>query len=39
MFPIEHAMKDFKGYVRNMCNLEGYMSEGYVFDETLGLCT
>lgn len=39
MYPIEHAMKDLKGYVQNLCKLKGCMVERYIFDEVLGLCT
>ncbi len=38
VYPIERVMKDLKGYVRNMCKLEGCMTKGYIFDEALGLC-
>jgi len=39
MYPIEKILKDLKGYVWNMCKLEGNMAEGYIFNEALGLCT
>jgi hypothetical protein len=39
MYPIECAMKDLKGYIRNMSKLEGSIAKGYIFYETLGLCT
>jgi hypothetical protein len=38
MYPIEHVMKDLKGYAKNMCKPEDCMAEGYIFDEALGLC-
>jgi hypothetical protein len=37
MYPIEHVMKDLKGYVHNMVKPKGSMAEGYIVDETLGL--
>lgn len=39
MYPMERAMKDMKGYVRNMARPEGSMAEGYQFEEALGFCT
>jgi hypothetical protein len=36
MYPIERAMKVFKGYVRNRSRLEASMAEGYILDETIG---
>jgi hypothetical protein len=39
MYPIERTLKDLKGYVWNMCKLEGNMAKGYIFNEALGLCT
>ncbi len=39
MYPIERTLKDLKGYVQNMCKLEGSMVEGYIFNEALGLWT
>jgi hypothetical protein len=39
MYPIERAMKYLKGYIWNMSKLEGSIIEGYIFYETLGLCT
>ncbi len=36
MYPIKHAMKVFKGYVRNRSRLEASMVEGYILDETIG---
>jgi hypothetical protein len=39
MYPIERVLKNMKGYVWNMCKLEGNMEEGYIFDEALGLYT
>ncbi len=37
MYPIEHAMKDLKGYVHNMAKPKGFMAKGYTIDEALGL--
>jgi hypothetical protein len=37
MYPMERAMKDLKGYVRNMCKPEGSMVEGYIFNEALNV--
>ncbi len=39
MYPIEQAMKVFKGYVRNRSRLEASMAEGYILDETIGFVT
>jgi len=39
MYPIERAMKVFKGYVRNRSRLEASMAEGYILDETIGFVT
>jgi hypothetical protein len=36
MYPIEQAMKVFKGYVHNRSRLEASMAEGYILDETIG---
>jgi hypothetical protein len=33
------VLKDLKGYVQNMCKLEGKMAEGYIFYEALGFYT
>jgi hypothetical protein len=30
MYPIEHAMKDLKGYMKNMCKLERSMAKEYM---------
>ncbi len=38
MYPIEHAMKDLKGYDLNMAKRKGYVAKGYIIDEALGLC-
>jgi hypothetical protein len=37
MYPIEHSMKDLKGYVHNMVKLECSMAERYIVDEAMGL--
>jgi hypothetical protein len=37
MYPIERAMKVFKGYVRN--RPKASMAEGYILDETIGFVT
>jgi hypothetical protein len=37
MYPIEHSLKDLKGYVHNMVKPEGSMAERYVVDEAMGL--
>jgi hypothetical protein len=39
MYPIERAMKVFKGYVRNRSRLEASMAKGYILDETIGFVT
>jgi hypothetical protein len=39
MYPIERAMKVFKGYVRNRSRPEASMAEGYILDETIGFVT
>lgn len=39
MYPIKCAMKDLKGYIRNMSKPKGSMAKGYIIDEALGLCT
>jgi hypothetical protein len=39
MYPIERAMKVFKGYVRNRSRPEASMAEGYMVDETIGFVT
>jgi hypothetical protein len=35
MYPIERAMKVFKGYVRNRSRPEASMAKGYILDETI----
>jgi hypothetical protein len=37
MYPIEHAMKDLKGYMKNMCKSKGSMVEKYIFYGAPGL--
>ncbi len=37
MYPIEQTLKDFEGYVQNMCKLKDNMAKGYIFDEVSGL--
>ncbi len=37
MYPIEHAMKDLKGYMKNMCKLKGSMAKEYIFYGALGM--
>jgi hypothetical protein len=39
MYPIERAMKVFKGYVRNRARPKASMVEGYMLDETIGFVT
>ncbi len=39
MYPIEWAMKVFKGYVHHRSRPEASMAEGYIFDETIGFVT
>jgi hypothetical protein len=39
MYPIERAMKVFKGYVRNGSRPEASMAEGYILDETIRFVT
>ncbi len=35
MYPIERAMKVFKGFVRNRTRLQTSMVEGYILNETI----
>jgi hypothetical protein len=37
IYLIECAMKDLKGCVYNMAKPEGFMANGYIVDEALGL--
>jgi hypothetical protein len=39
MYPIEQAMKVFKGYVCNRSRQEASMAEGYILDKTIGFVT
>jgi hypothetical protein len=39
MYPIEWAMKVFKGYLCNRSRPEASMAEGYILDETIGFVT
>jgi hypothetical protein len=39
MYPIEQAMKVFKGYVRNRSRPKTSMEKGYILDETIGFVT
>ncbi len=39
MYPIEQAMKVFKGYVCNRSRREASMAEGYILDKTIGFVT
>jgi hypothetical protein len=35
MYPIENAMKVFKGYICNKARLKASMAEGYIYNETI----
>jgi hypothetical protein len=39
MYPIEHALKTFKVYVRNKVRPKASMAKGYIYDETIGFVT